>query len=278
MQYFQIGENDTLKRRIYLHLVDATDGITPETGEAGNTAQVSINGKAPTTSRSTLVAVDATNQPGTYYLELSPSELQFPGVIIVRYKSANTAEFVALGQVMAFDPYTQFGQFGGGGGADVDYQRIKKLVDEAVGSLPQPEKPQPVDLFPLQSAITELYTEIRAIKIPEAAKLDITPVLEQLKSIKKSISGITIPETDLSPVTSKLSDLEASMIAIEDMQGELKEAQMSRIREFFEADISKIESAVSELKEQFEAIPFLTLNTKPKSTTKGSVLDEYLKS
>src|SRR5258708_19124227 len=137
MQYIQVGENDRLKRRIYLHLVDATDGITPKTAEAGGSAKVSLNGATPTTSINTLVAIDTTNQPGTYYLELNQTEIQFPGIVIVRYKSSNTAAFVALGQIMAFDPYTQVGSLGGGG-ADVDYKKIQKIVDESVAKIEIP--------------------------------------------------------------------------------------------------------------------------------------------
>src|SRR3990172_9251824 len=113
MQFIQIGEADQLKSRAYIYTVDATDGITPETGEGGGRAKISINGNAPTNSINTLVAIDTTNQPGTYYLQLAPSELMTPGFISIRYKSANTAEFVNIAQIIAFDPYTRrYGEIG----------------------------------------------------------------------------------------------------------------------------------------------------------------------
>src|SRR5687768_8226430 len=121
MQYFQVAENNNERRRVFFHLVDATDGITPEAGEAGGTATISFNGRTPVNSVNTLVAVDASK--GDYYLELSTSEIAYPGLLLTHYKSANTAHFAQECQVMAFDPYTQFGVLPTGG-IDIDYSRI----------------------------------------------------------------------------------------------------------------------------------------------------------
>src|SRR5690349_14237553 len=129
MQYFQTGENNNERRRVFFHLVDATDGITPESGEAGGRPTISINGRTPVDTQGTLVAVDASK--GDYYLELSTIEIANPQLLLIHYKSANTAHFAQEAQVMAFDPYTQFGTLGAGGsGADVDYKRIEKIIDK----------------------------------------------------------------------------------------------------------------------------------------------------
>ncbi len=51
------NESTATKRRVFFQLVDATDGITPETGEDGGQPQVSTNGGAWTdTGIGTLVA------------------------------------------------------------------------------------------------------------------------------------------------------------------------------------------------------------------------------
>lgn len=101
MSLYKQSESTAARRRVYLHLVDATDGITPETGEAGGQPQISTNGGAFGNTSATLTAIGN----GLYYVELTAGELGTLGFIVVRFKSANTAEFQTLGQVVAYDPY-----------------------------------------------------------------------------------------------------------------------------------------------------------------------------
>ena len=102
MQQFKQSESTAVRRYFYLHLVDAADGMTPETGESGGQPQISVNGAAFASTSATLTAVGN----GLYYVALTTSELGNLGVIVVRYKSANTAEFQAVGQVVALDPFS----------------------------------------------------------------------------------------------------------------------------------------------------------------------------
>jgi len=95
VQTFELSESVSAKRRFYVFCVDATDGITPETGEASGQPQISKNGAAFANTSATLVAVGN----GCYYVELTAAELNTLGKIIVRYKSANTAEFQDVGYV-----------------------------------------------------------------------------------------------------------------------------------------------------------------------------------
>jgi hypothetical protein len=274
MHYFQVGENDRLKRRIYLHLVDATDGITPETGEAGGSAKVSLNGNAPTTSVNTLVAVDSTNQPGTYYLELSQSEIQFPGVVIVRYKSANTAEFVSLGQVMAFDPYTQFGTLGGGG-SDVDYKRIKKLVEEAVSSIPQPIEPKEPDLIPISEGLQAVIQEIRDIKYPEQKDTDLMPLIVKMEVMQRFLNNFKMPECDHKEVMKKLDRQDEMMEAhMRDIADHVEET-LAPVRNVLSNDNEQVKDDVRKLGEKLDDIQYVVVEKKPKETKK-SVLEEYL--
>jgi hypothetical protein len=98
---YLLSEATAANRRVYLHLVDATDGITPETGEAGGQPQLSKNGAGFVNTDATLTAVSN----GLYYVELTAAELNTLGWFAVRYKSAATAEFQVAGQVVAFSPY-----------------------------------------------------------------------------------------------------------------------------------------------------------------------------
>jgi hypothetical protein len=276
MQYFQVNENDRLKRRIYLHLVDATDGITPETGEASGTAKVSLNGNTPTTSINSLVPIDTTNQPGTYYLELSPTEIQFPGIVSVRYKSANTAEFVVLGQIMAFDPYTQFGTLSGGG-ADVDYKRIKKLMDEAVGSIPKPPEPKEFDPVPLSEGLQAVIQEIRDIKFPEQKEANLLPLLARLQAIQNSINNLKFPECDHKEVMKRLDEHNLALDANTEQLERHVEEIIEPLKHVLSKDNDLVKDEMRKLGEKFEGISYAVVDkTQRKEQPKASVLDEYL--
>ena len=84
------GETVAAKRRVYFHLVDVTDGITPETGEATGQPQISTNGAAWTnTGIGTLTAIGN----GRYYADLTEAAVgTAEDHIETRYKSVNTAE------------------------------------------------------------------------------------------------------------------------------------------------------------------------------------------
>ncbi len=86
---FVQSEATAARRRVWLYLVDATDGLTPETSEGGGQPQISKNGAAWGNTSATLTAVGN----GTYYVELTAGELDTLGKGFVRYKSGNTAEF-----------------------------------------------------------------------------------------------------------------------------------------------------------------------------------------
>jgi hypothetical protein len=105
MQQFKQNESTAVRRYFYLHLVDASDGLTPETGEAGGQPEISKNGGAFASTSATLTAISN----GAYYVALTAGEVDTLGVIMVRYKSANTAEFQDIAYVVAYDPYDSAG-------------------------------------------------------------------------------------------------------------------------------------------------------------------------
>lgn len=92
---FTQSESTAAARRFPVYLVDATDGLTAETGEAGGQPQISKNGGAFGNTSATLTAIGN----GSYYVELTTGELDTLGTIRVRYKSANTAEFAMSADV-----------------------------------------------------------------------------------------------------------------------------------------------------------------------------------
>lgn len=99
----KVGETSSARRRVYFDLRDSADGITPETGEAGQQPQISTNGGAWT---NTGIGVLAHIGSGRYYAELTTAALAAIGDrILIRYKSANTAETPSEDvEVVDFDP------------------------------------------------------------------------------------------------------------------------------------------------------------------------------
>jgi hypothetical protein len=102
-EVIQQSESTAARRRGYFHAVDATDGITPETGLTG-AARISKNGASTVASSGSIVEIDATNMPGRYYVELTATECDTVGQVVVRYKSAACAEVVAQATIVAYDP------------------------------------------------------------------------------------------------------------------------------------------------------------------------------
>ena len=86
---YKLGDTVAARRRVRLHLVDAADGMTPEIGEAGGQPQVEVNGGGFVNTAGVLVSLGN----GAYYVQLTAAELSAVGSFMVRYKSANTAEF-----------------------------------------------------------------------------------------------------------------------------------------------------------------------------------------
>jgi hypothetical protein len=105
MQLLQQSEATAAQRRLFFHIVDATDGITAETGLTG-VGRLSKNGAATAATTASLVEVDVTNMPGRYYMEFTAAELDTLGIIEFRYKAAACAEVVARAQVVPYDPYS----------------------------------------------------------------------------------------------------------------------------------------------------------------------------
>ena len=104
MQLFQQSEGTAAQRRLFFHAVDATDGITAETGLTG-AGRLSKNGAATAATSANISEIDSTNMPGRYYIEFTSGELDTVGIIEFRFKAAACAEVIARGQIVPFDPY-----------------------------------------------------------------------------------------------------------------------------------------------------------------------------
>jgi len=110
-----------------------------------------------------------------------------------------------LEQYLVFDRMPK----GGGGGMDVDYKKIEKILKETIKPLTGLKN---ADLAPVLAQIKGVMSKVEGIKIPEMEKMDHTPVLKAIgeveKSIVKSIDNKEVTEkTDMGEVMQKLEAL-----------------------------------------------------------------------
>ena len=98
------SEATAARRRVPVWLVDATDGVTAETGVSG-TPRISKNGGASAAATNAITEVDATNMPGLYYAELTAGEVDTLGQVLISFKTAATAQWHGSAKIVAFDPH-----------------------------------------------------------------------------------------------------------------------------------------------------------------------------
>jgi hypothetical protein len=128
------NQSTAANRRVYCWLVDVTDGMTPETGEAGGQPQVSTNGAAWTdTGIGTLTHIGN----GRYYADLAQTLVATAETwISVRYKSANTAEGICeSAHVVGFDPATALATASAVAGVQASVDAVDDYVDGEVAAI-----------------------------------------------------------------------------------------------------------------------------------------------
>lgn len=233
-------------------MVDASDGITPETGEAGNTGYLSKNGSAPAATTNSLVAVDATNQKGLYYIELESDELDEYGFIVFSYKSANTAEFQAIGQVVDFDPYEPLS---GQSNSFVKYPLIREIFQDEVRGIADREK---TSLKPIMKKLQGIEKRVKGIKMP---KFDDSRILKDIARLKKDIASIDIPEVPPFPEIPEPEKVDLQ--PIEDQLKEVIDSVVTISRTVNDDELVK--TIVLAISQALESLPMLGVNLTPQA-------------
>lgn len=183
---FKQSETAGVKTRVYLHLVDATDGITAEAGEAGGQPVISKNGAAFASTSNTLTAVDASK--GLYYVELTASELDTLGFFAIHYKSADTAIFQTIGQVSYDDPYASHGGFGiSGGGSSSRGGLTKDQAAALIKAIKQAVKDELANIKPQDIAMPVIPDHSdkldKILECVENMEVDMNPIMEAINNL-----------------------------------------------------------------------------------------------
>lgn len=106
MQQILLSEATNGDKRIFVLLVDATDGVTPETGITVSAAevQVSQNGGAFANFAGTWTEVGA----GIYYYTPTSAELNQQGIFVLKVAKTGCRTFVDRVQIVTNDPYNNY--------------------------------------------------------------------------------------------------------------------------------------------------------------------------
>ena len=101
------SESTAARRRVPVYLVDATDGVTPETGItfAAGDIKLSKNGAAEGNHAGTVTELAG----GLYSYEATAGEVDTLGFLSARFTKSGVRTFVAVAQVQVLDPYTAAG-------------------------------------------------------------------------------------------------------------------------------------------------------------------------
>jgi len=160
-------------------------------------------------------------------------------------KSENYGDEFAT-YLVAFRPATAQ-MLGGGGGSDISYEKIRKIVSgvvlEALQGLPEPNKAEKVDLSGIEQKIVKLdlligsvISKIDGIKMPEIEKINYGKIIGSLgyhsENLSRKIDGIKIPETDYERITGKVDELNPILSGLSSLINEiLKEVKSKKIAE-----------------------------------------------
>ncbi len=183
------------------------------------------------------------------------------------YTSKASAYGVDNEQYLIFDRIVKSG---GGGSADVDYKKIGKLIADAIKKI---EPPEGVDLSPVLSAVADVMKEVQAIDIPEAEKMDHTPVLsaiaESRTMVMEAIDKKEVTEkTDLAEVLAKIDEKEPNLDNVYQSLATFKQAFDTFVEEYQNNEGAK--DKLDEMRTAFEpilqGIPLRKTPVKPVKT------------
>jgi DNA repair exonuclease SbcCD nuclease subunit len=101
-----------------------------------------------------------------------------------------------------------------GGGLDVNYEKVRRIVQEELGKLVIPEPIVPRDITPeLLGIERRLKESVGAIKIPEQKEVDLEPVKQEVRSSVDNAINTLLLAVDAKEVTpaTDLTELEAEV-------------------------------------------------------------------
>lgn len=153
---------------------------------------------------------------------------------------------------------------GGGGGVDIDYKKIKKMLDTLSESIVSAfPKVKEVEITPILNALKSLESGLATLNDKEDKPDDLSPVVAQIKdlgaSVIKEVKAQKPTTPDLSPILKKLDEIDGTekiLTAIEDSTNSIKN------------DIAEIEKCVDTMADGVDTVVKNTTPPPQKELTK----------
>jgi hypothetical protein len=141
---------------------------------------------------------------------------------------------------------------GTGGGAEIDYKKIDKMIKSHIDNIQLPIIPEQkeIDLSSVYNSLEFIKNQILDIHIPKPEKLDLSKLITGIDQIKQAIDEIEmpeIPETDLGPI---INGHEASK---EEMKKHFTITQ-ENIQKIFTDAIEKLQESVDIVRDNSQFI------------------------
>lgn len=194
--------------RMYFWLVDATDGLTSEVGEAGGQPDVSVNGAAwGTTGISTLTHIGN----GQYYATVNLSTLGVSAgdTVIGRYKSANTAEAPSLNELIAYemDPTAEASYGGSGATHMVTLQSSVDDIQTDTTAIIATQADHTTDLTNIEAKVDIIDTVVDAISVlcTDIQGSGFATGTHSLVALRNYLASVIVPLVETSTTLSALN-------------------------------------------------------------------------
>lgn len=129
---------------------------------------------------------------------------------------------------------------GVGGGPDIDYKKIRRIVEEVVKEtnkpvvfpkIPEVKIPE-VDIeTPLKEAVDYICEEIKNIKMPQPEKLE--PVLKAFSQLEKTVKGLVVTEdvkkleSQLGEISKEVKQIRKLKVKVPDLEFDLEEPELT---------------------------------------------------
>lgn len=166
---------------------------------------------------------------------------------------------------LVFDRITRPG--GSGGGMDVDYKKIQKMLDALRKSMKDPKE---FDTKPIMAAIMGVEEKVEAIipAFPKPSELNLDPVIKQILTTEKTIITAidekeVTPETNLSPVLEAIEEKTTDFSGLEEKVAGLQNTIEGHIAQVGEKEASEEETSSEKLSQIHESIMPILSKTKP---------------
>lgn len=290
MEFLQSEQNE-VRRRWILVLVDSADGVTGKTGQTGN-VQISKDGGAPAASTNSIVEIDSVNMPGQYYISLAAGELDTLGPVSIYYKASGTLAFHDRGFVTYNDPYAAVGIMASGGSGssgitktqrDALLQDFRKILKEEMLAVEEEEDAEEqIEQKDYTDKLDQILTAVTAPEEPEE-EIDFSPILEAISNIPKAqdyskdISKIAVQvnafglahKIDVEGFSKAISDFQIQMMAANKSVAEIEKVKIAF--EGLQTEMQKFESTLADqgdMDKRFDAMNSASGNKSIEGLTK----------